>query len=246
MQLVKHLKGHSGATVSLYKDNDLYKVVKDNYSKAKQSVAILEELPFNTPKVYQVTSNKIVMEYINGMDMATYLTRADNKDVDKLIEFLSSYINWCLDKSVNVDFYEPLSRKIFSLTDYINLKPLLSEKWSDIPQSPIHGDFTLENIMYSNGHFYFIDANPTNLDSIWFDANKLRQDIDSLWFVRNITPSLELKLNCNKISKELKKRFTFMQKDYIMVLMLSRILPYTKDEKTEKFLRKEIEKVWQY
>ena len=245
MQLVKHLKGHSGATVSLYKDNDTYKVIKDNYDKAEQSVDILKRLPFNTPDVYEVTSNKIVMEYINGMDIATYLTRADNSDVDKLIDFLSEYINWCLDNSTNVDFFEPLSQKIYSLVQYIDLSSLLTEKWSDIPQSLIHGDFTLENILYSNNKFYFIDANPTNLNSIWFDANKLRQDIDSLWFVRNKKPSLELKLNCSRISKELKKRFTFMQKDYIMVLMLSRILPYTIDKKTDEFLRKDIKKIWQ-
>ena len=234
MQLVKHLKGHSGATVSLYKDNDTYKVIKDNYDKAEQSVNILKQLSFDTPEVYEVTTNKIVMEYINGMDMATYL-----------IDFLSNYISWCLDNSTNVDFFEPLSEKIHSLVKHIDLSSLLSEKWSNIPQSLIHGDFTLENIMYSNNKFYFIDANPTNLNSIWFDANKLRQDIDSLWFVRNKKPSLELKLNCSKISKELKKRFTFMQKDYIMVLMLSRILPYTIDKKTDEFLRKEIKKIWQ-
>ena len=182
MQLVKHLKGHSGATVSLYKDNDTYKVIKDNYDKAEQSVNILKQLPFDTPEVYEVTSNKIVMEYINGMDMATYLTRADNKDVDKLIDFLSNYINWCLDNSTNVDFFEPLSEKIYSLVKHIDLSSLLSEKWSNIPQSLIHGDFTLENIMYSNNKFYFIDANPTNLNSIWFDAKRLYNGINAFTY----------------------------------------------------------------
>ena len=246
MHLVKHLKGHSGATVSLYKDNTTYKVVKENYSKARESVDILESLPFNTPKVYEVTDDKIVMEYINGQDMASYLLSATDKDVDKLIEFLSEYISWCLDNSEYLDFYEPLLSKVTSLKDYINISDILKEEWSDIPCSTIHGDFTLENIMYANNKFYLIDANPTNLNSIYFDANKLRQDIDCLWFVRKEKNKLHYKIVCEKISNELKKRFNFMQNDTIIVLMLARILPYCKDDFTKNFITKEIEKYGSY
>ena len=245
MHLVKHLKGHSGATVSLCKDDEGYKVVKENYSKARESVDILNALPFNTPKIYEVTDNKIVMEYINGQDMASYLESATEEDVEKLIEFITEYINWCLDNSQYADFYEPVLAKVLDLGKEINLSFILKEKWSDIPMSLIHGDFTLENIMYSNGKFYLIDANPTNLNSVYFDANKLRQDIDSLWFVRHKKNKLHYKIVCDKISKKLKKRFNFMQNDTIMILMLSRILPYTKDNFTKNFLLEELEKLWQ-
>ena len=245
MHLVKHLKGHSGATVSLYKDDQGYKVVKENYSKARESVAILDALPFPTPKIYKVTDDTIVMEYINGQDMASYLESATEEDIDKLINFLIEYIQWCLDNSEYVDFYESVATKVFDLGKEVNLSFILKEKWSDIPQSLIHGDFTLENIIYSNGKFYLIDANPTNLNSVYFDANKLRQDIDSLWFVRHKKNKLHYKIVCEKISKKLKKRFNFMQNDTIMILMLSRILPYTKDKFTRKFLMKELDKLWQ-
>ena len=245
MHLVKHLKGHSGATVSLYKDDEGYKVVKENYSKARESVAILDALPFSTPKIYEVTDNKIVMEYINGQDMASYLESATEEDIDKLINFLTEYIQWCLDNSEYVDFYESVATKVFDLGKEVNLSFILKEKWSDMPQSLIHGDFTLENIMYSNDKFYLIDANPTNLNSVYFDANKLRQDIDSLWFVRHKKNKLHYKIVCEKISKKLKKRFNFMQNDTIMILMLSRILPYTKDNFTKNFLLEELEKLWQ-
>ena len=121
MHLVKHLKGHSGATVSLYKDNTTYKVVKENYSKARESVDILNALPFNTPKIYEVTDDKIVMEYINGQDMASYLESATEEDVEKLIEFITEYINWCLNNSQYVDFYEPVLAKVLDLGKEINL-----------------------------------------------------------------------------------------------------------------------------
>ena len=44
----------------------------------------------------------------------------------------------------------------------------------DIPQSTIHGDFTFDNIIHKNGEFYLIDANPTSLNSIYFDGSKIK------------------------------------------------------------------------
>jgi len=95
LKFVKHLKGHSGATVSLYEEDNEYFVVKENYAKARESVEILNALPFPTPYVYEVTDDKIVMEYINGQDMASYLESATEKDVEKLIDFITEYIEWC-------------------------------------------------------------------------------------------------------------------------------------------------------
>ena len=245
MHLVKHLKGHSGATVSLYKDQDTYKVVKENYNKARESVEILRSLPFSTPAVYEVTDNKIVMEYISGQDMASYLLSASEREINNLIEFLSNYINWCLDNSEQYNFNYELLDKIESIGKHINLSFLIDKLNFEMPRSIIHGDFTLENIMFANDKFYLIDANPTALNSIYFDANKLRQDIDALWFVRKEKNKLHYRIVCEKISKELKKRFNFMQNDDIMTLMLARILPYCKDSFTSNFLTKEIEKIWQ-
>lgn len=244
MHLVKHLKGHSGAQVSLYTKDNEYFVVKENYAKARQSAAILESLPFPTPHVYELTDDKIVMEYINGQDMASYLESADDEAVEKLIDFLSSYIQWCLDNSEMYSFREEVANKIFHIGHCINLNHCQEELSVEMPRSIIHGDFTLENIMYANDQFYFIDANPTELNSIYFDANKLRQDIDALWFVRNREDKVHHKIVCNKISKRLKKQFDFMRNDTIMILMLARILPYTKDIETEDFLMKEIDKLW--
>ena len=66
--IIKDLKGHSGATVSLYDDNT---VVKNGFKKSRESANILDILPFNTPKIYEVTDSRIVMEYINGEDIAS-------------------------------------------------------------------------------------------------------------------------------------------------------------------------------
>ena len=94
MQLIKELKGHSGASVSLYDNNT---VVKTGYSKARESVDILERIPFPTPQVYEMTDDTIVMEYVNGEDIASYLERGDNERIDLLISFIEKYFDWCLD-----------------------------------------------------------------------------------------------------------------------------------------------------
>lgn len=242
-RLVKHLKGHSGARVSLYEKNNEYVVIKENYSKARESVAILNILPFPTPSIYEVSDTHIIMEYINGQDMATYLELADKQGINVLIDFLSRYIQWCLDNSEEYIFDKEIEKKLLDINNYIDLNSFAKNLKVPMPRSIIHGDFTLENIMYANNKFYFIDANPTDLNSIYFDANKLRQDLDCLWFIRNKEEKVQHKIICNKISRELKKQFHFMQNNTIMLLMLARILPYTKDECTESFLLKEIQKL---
>lgn len=243
LQLVKHLKGHSGATVSLYKEDSEYFVIKENYARARESVDLLNALPFPTPTVYEVSDNRIVMEYINGLDIKTYLEAADTNQIEMLVDFLSEYITYCLNNSVMYDYNQEVLSKKQSIKKHINLEKLNFN--TNLNKSIIHGDFTLENILYYNNQFYFIDANPTDLDSIVFDVNKLRQDLDCLWFVRNEKNQLHFKIICAKIKEKLEKRFPDLFDDKIFIFMLSRILPYTKDRVTKNFLKKEINKLWQ-
>lgn len=243
MQLVKHLKGHSGATVSLYRQKEEYYVVKENYHKATESVRLLDALPFPTPRVYEVSESRIVMQYINGLDMKSYLETANNNEIEKLVDFLSEYISFCIENSSMYDYDKEVKDKKNLLKKHINLHDLSFDTF--LNKGIIHGDLTLENILYYNNQFYFIDANPTELDSIFFDVNKLRQDLDSLWFVRNEKNLLHFRIVCAKIKSKLQERFAHIFNDKIYIFMLSRILPYTKDQKTKRFLEKEINKLWQ-
>jgi RIO-like serine/threonine protein kinase len=109
----------------------------------------------------------------------------------------------------------------------------------------VHGDFTLENILFYNNKFYFIDANPTDINAIEFDVNKIRQDLECLWFVRNESDIITYKIVCDKINFHLKNKWEFMNNNYILILMLLRILPYCTEDTTQNFLIKEINKLWQ-
>jgi aminoglycoside phosphotransferase len=59
--------------------------------------------------------------------------------------------------------------------------------WNDIPQSPCHGDLTLENIMLANARgIVFIDCDEAWVSSFWLDAGKLFQDIAGHWCIRQL------------------------------------------------------------
>lgn len=233
MKPIKRLKGHSGASVVLYDNNT---VVKSNYAKAEASAEILEKLPFNSPKILKVSSSSIVMEYINGEDIYLYLSRYGSLAIDSLISFISNYFDWCLLHSTKYNFEKEVLEK--SLNIGFN-----GSFCTNMPKSLIHGDFTLENIIHKEGKFYLIDANPTELSSIHFDACKLRQDLDSFWFLREKRDSLNHEIACRKISEELKSKYLFMKNNSVYSFMLHRIIPYCNPQ-THSFITKEILK-WQ-
>lgn len=241
MQLIKELNGHSGASVRLY-DNGT--VVKNGYSKARQSAQILESLPFKTPKVYEVTNESIVMEYINGDDISLFLEQNGNEGIDLLVAFVEKYFDWCLSNSVTYNFENELDDKVIQIGEHINIARLADSLKFNMPRSLIHGDFTFDNILHKDGEFYLIDANPTDLNSIYFDGSKLRQDIDGFWFLRNRDDKINFKISCKKISEHLKSKYNFMNYNSLYCFMLSRILPYSKNEETTKFLTIEMDRIW--
>lgn len=239
--IIKDLKGHSGATVSLYDNNT---VVKNGFKKSRESAYILEALPFNTPKIYDVTDSSIVMEYINGDDIASFLEHNGNEGIDLLIKFIEKYFDWCLNNAIAYNFEKELGDKSIEIGGVINILGLIKKMNYKMPQSAIHGDFTFDNIIHKDGEFYLIDANPTDLNSIYFDGSKLRQDIDGYWFLRKRDDRINFKTACLNISEHLKYEYEFMNDNTLYCFMLSRILPYCKDEETTIFLTTELKKIW--
>lgn len=251
---IKDFKGHSGCKVQLFFHNEKYIVKKTGSSKLKNSAEILLSLKskgFNTPEIYQINDTEIHMQYLNGVDMKSYIQNSTHEDIEKLISFLDSYIEYfcrgkkeviiskIIYKLKNIEEKTDLSQLNFFTDDLIEKLP------SVVTVGDIHGDFTLENILFYKDQFYLIDANPTDINSVEFDANKLRQDLDCLWFVRNQNNNLTYKIVCDKISNHLKNKWEFMRNDYILIFMLIRILPYCSDEFTKQFLITEINKLWQ-
>ena len=111
-----------------------------------------------------------------------------------------------------------------------------------LPSSEYHGDFTLENILYGlKDDFVLIDPLTTEYNSYVFDLAKLRQDITCKWFVRKENFYFESKL---KILEEAIKPFEYSMNDYLLILMLMRVLPYTYFDDDKQFVESEIRKLW--
>ena len=252
MQWIKSFQGHSGCKVDLYKKDDEYIVIKEgnNLSESAKILDQLSDLGFNTPKIKVISNNKIEIEYINGIDMQTYLSKSDKKDNLKLIDFINDYYSK-LSYKTKKDFSKEILDKIYQISkdiDYSKLPFSQDELYNKLPKivsvGIVHGDFTLENIIYRNEDFYLIDSNPTLINSLEYDGCKILQDLDSLWFVRNQKLKNNYAISCNFISNQLKKNWPFLQDNYVVAFMMMRIIPYCTEKSTQNFLYKEINKLW--
>ena len=66
-------------------------------------------------------------------------------------------------------------------------KRLAACDWTGIPQSPCHGDLTLENMLITTAKtIAFIDCDEPFASSYWLDFGKLFQDIEGHWCLRRL------------------------------------------------------------
>lgn len=255
MQLVKQFHGHSGCTVELYRNRDVYVVKKSGSAKLSASaemLSCLHTLGFQTPEILDIERDSITMHYINGVDMKNYIAHADIDQIDRLLEFINYYIEKFVDSPVQ-DISVAIKNKLNDIKLSCDLSALLVDielLYNKLPKCVpvskiIHGDFTLDNILYYQDDFYLIDANPTDISSVYYDAVKLLQDLDCGWFIRQETNQTNYKVACSYISRQLKKRWQFLNNHYILIFMLMRILPYATDAQNREFLIKEINRLWQ-
>lgn len=112
-----------------------------------------------------------------------------NKYINELQKFSELVINGRLYK--NLSYY-------FDILSINNLSNIFK---NDI-QTRIHGDLTLENIIYdkkTEDHFYFIDPNPENIFSTMFmDYAKLLQSLHGQY--EHLQKIKNVKINENKIN----------------------------------------------
>jgi hypothetical protein len=238
------LNGRSGSCVYLAKNNNVTGVYKTKIKNVAGIINSYSLLPFKKPKIYSYTDTTLFMEYIPGMSIKTYLDTATVTDLDRLIDYISSYFDFCLNSSTeNKDYSHIVLGKQDTIASVCN--ECLTYKFNcDLPRSVIHGDFTFDNLLYYNNDFYMIDVSPTEFDSVYFDANKLRQDLTGFWFVRHYKNNANYQLSCNYIYDKLKQKYPYIFDDNIYRFMLSRILPYCVNHKEDyNFIMKEINRL---
>ena len=245
MELIhQFVNGRSGSSVYLARQSNQIGVYKTKIKNVNDIVTSYNLLPFKKPEIYDYTDTTIFMEYIPGISIRKYLETATVTDLDRLIDYISSYFNFCLNSSTeNKDYGDMVSNKQLSINNVCNEQLTYTFK-SVLPKSIIHGDFTFDNLLYYNNDFYMIDISPTLFDSVYFDANKLSQDLTGLWFVRNEGNKINWQLNCNYIYNQLVQMFPDLFNNEIYKFMLARILPYCINHKEDyDFIMKEINRL---
>jgi len=245
VNVLQELKGHSDSRVYLMQDDEKIFVRKTgNIARNLERFDSLQGLRF--PKLYEVHGYHYDMEYISSLEVKKYISI---NPVNKLVDFIKQTLYTLSEQAIERDYTEVYRSKLKDF-DFKKYKlPFTSDELLDklpkvLPWTQYHGDFTLENILYDtqSNEFVLIDPLTTEYDSYVFDMAKLRQDLICKWFIRNDDVLLDTKLKI--IFDELKKEFEYFDNDYLLILMLMRVLPYTQNEKDEKFLLNEVKRLW--
>jgi hypothetical protein len=133
---------------------------------------------------------------------------------------------------------------------------LAQRNWAGIPESPCHGDLSLENILLTTGKsIAFIDCDDPWISSFWLDFGKLFQDIHGHWCIRNLSiasRSSEL-VNAGQKLEQLSGPFLSLASNIdvaltahlpqLAALCLLRALPYSQDPAVIAFLCHRIHRV---
>ena len=244
--LIKQLNGHSGSEIYLKQfPGGVYYVEKiGNTNRNVERMTLLKQLGYRVPKIYHTEDNYLMMEYIHGLDTKNYLI---HNNVNPLFNFISETIDSFSDDSVMKDYTETYHKKLSWIDNYGDMpftkKELIKKLPSVLPQSTYHGDFTLENILYTDPGFYMIDPVTTEYDSYVFDIAKLRQDLECKWFLRNSEVKLDTKLEI--LQSKLKSVYEQYINDNFLILMLLRVVEHCKKgDNNYNFLMKEINRLW--
>lgn len=228
----------------MQKDSNVFVRKTGGVGRNLERYDALSRLNLPIPKLLEVYGDSYDMEYIQHEDMRTYLS---SHDVVNLAQFITQTVTVLSKEVIEKDYSYIYDQKlsVFPWTRYelpFTANELYAKLPKILPSSEYHGDFTLENILYGlKDDFVLIDPLTTEYDSYVFDLAKLRQDITCKWFVRKENFYFESKL---KILEEAIKPFEYSMNDYLLILMLMRVLPYTYFNDDKQFVESEIRKLW--
>ena len=259
--VIKRLNGYSGCKVLLCQDKKSKYVRKispsPDYNNRLASQSQKQEI-FDSGK-YQIKTPKIFrkgylenlfyfdMEYINGISMSDFLSSSDISSIKPCLSVIMSYlsesvvidrknISWEVKEKVeNIRKHSPEYSEYFD--------SILDNDWDNIPINPCHGDFTLENLIVSNGNVYFIDFLDTFAETRLLDISKLLFDLRYFWSRRQVKRKAIVKnIHLDTTIKNTSLyRSNISTINRLIVLDILRILPYSKEDSLTEYLEKCLE-----
>lgn len=246
LKTIKTLQGFSGSHITLMQDDTQLFVRKiGNVDRNCEKLSILGAHGFPVPHVINKHHDTLDMQYIHGLDVSNYLlTHSQNKLIDFIVDIIDKFQQTSESKNYTETYVDRLT--YINSDQYLPFTPaeLLDRLPKQLPKSLCHGDFTLENIIYSeDGQFYMIDPVTGPYDSWIFDLAKMRQDLDAKWFIRHKNMMIDVKLQ--SIKNTLKEHYAQAFDDHLYILMLLRVYVYAEpNTKEHTLLLKEIKKLW--
>ena len=245
-RIIKEFIGFSGSHVYLMEDEHKKFIRKiNNIDRNYNKLLTLNELNYNVPKVYKKSNNLLDIEYIHGTDMRYFLKAYDlNIFIDSIIDLVNKFKKTGKIKDYK-DCYIKKLQEIKNYNDFpFTIDEFLSKLPLKLPQSVCHGDFTLDNLIFSKNKFYMIDCSTGDFDSWIFDIAKLRQDLKCKWFLRNSDD--KSLYNCLElIDNQFRQEYPEAFDNNLLILMLLRVYIYAKKDSIEqKFIIENIQSLW--
>ena len=199
---LKKLRGHSGCQVFLCERGDTRFVKKiagspDYFGRLEKQMIKQRDFKhrrIRKPAVLECgTENDrfyFTMEYVNGVQLSTFISRNTVRVVDPIIEQLLMFVrsNIC---DGSADFAGALSEKLWGISSTHPIRIdrfveyCLAFDWSAIPRGYCHGDLSFENILVHQSNLYFIDFLDSFIETPYLDLSKLLLDILVLWSWRS-------------------------------------------------------------
>lgn len=201
------------------------------------------------------------MEYIKGVTLAKFIETIDSASIQNLVDIISNSIRAQKQNILNssIQTQKIFQNKISSLREETKkmddlslskaLEKLSEKDWSHFENTFCHGDLTLENIIVSNGQLYLIDFLDSFYDCWLLDIGKLLQDLQCMWSYRKDGgPSQNAKIRLLIFRKLLLQSLcssedVLVDSYYALLLHLTRIYPYVKDQETLVFLNQNVNSV---
>lgn len=210
-----------------------------------------EHYRIKKPSVYECgTENDrfyFTMEYVNGVQLSTFISRNTVRDLDPIIGQLLTFVrsNIC---DVTKDFGAPVSEKLWSISSVSRLQIdryvqyCLAFDWSAIPIGYCHGDLTFENMLVHQSNLYFIDFLDSFIETPYLDLSKLLLDILVLWSWRfeKRRPIIKSAYIYDIVLSQLESREVEIVRR-LLVLNLLQILPYANAHRDALFVQNALE-----
>lgn len=264
---VRDLSGHSGCRVMLCEAGGRPFIRKQSTSlgyNERLKRQLLKQKHFSmeavrTPEVLDAGYTDgffyFDMEYVRSRKMADFIDRMEIGDILDFLDLL--FGNLPLDRQKPGARAAALfSRKIGALAKALParrkaafdaVRTLSAFDFSAVPHSYCCGDLTLENILVADdGRIYLIDFLDSFYDSWMIDVAKLFQDLEFKWSYRALPKNIHRELKLRIAKEVLVKKVVDLEAGvpklfmiyHIILLNTLRILPYTHDALTLRYLER--------